>query len=95
MPSSITNIWNRLNGPLKIGLSFALIAIILFIIGLFRDPGTPVNAWSLTVGSLISGVVWGLIFWAIATAAVTVEEDVAASGGDREQNGVADDGASN
>jgi hypothetical protein len=49
----------------------------------------------LTVGSLISGVVWGLIFWAIATAAVTVEEDVAASGGDGEQNGVADDGASN
>ena len=94
MPSSITNIWNRFNGPLKIGLSFALLGIIVIVIGIIRDPGTPVNAWSLTVGSLISGVVWGLVSWAIATAAVAVEEDVAASGGDGEQNVVADNGDS-
>jgi len=74
--------WQALSGPLKIGLSFALIAIIATIIGIFRDPGTPVTAWSLIVGSLMGGLTWGLVFWAIATAAVTVENDVAASQGD-------------
>jgi hypothetical protein len=28
------------------------------------------------VGSLISGLTWGLVSWAIATAAVEVENDV-------------------
>lgn len=77
-------IWNRLNGPLKIGVGFALAAIILTVVGIFRDPGTPITAWSLIVGSLISGLVWGLISWAIATAAVTVENDVAAGESDAE-----------
>jgi hypothetical protein len=61
---------------LKIGLSFAALGIVLTIIGIFRDPTTPVTAWSLGVGSLISGGVWGLVSWAIATAAVEVEKDV-------------------
>ena len=65
-----------MNGPLKIGLAFALLGIVLTIIGIFRDPTTPVTAWSLGVGSLISGATWGLVSWAIATAAVEVEEDV-------------------
>lgn len=70
------NVWQRLNGPLKVGLGFALLAIILTIVGVLRDPQTPVTAWSLGVGSLISGLTWGLVSWAIATAAVEVEEDV-------------------
>jgi hypothetical protein len=74
--TSTRNLWQRLDGPLKIGLAFALLGIVLTIIGIFRDPTTPVTAWSLGVGSLISGGVWGLVSWAIATAAVEVEEDV-------------------
>ncbi|GAB4458598.1 MAG: hypothetical protein Kow0031_38930 [Anaerolineae bacterium] len=74
--ASSKNIWQRLDGPLKVGLSFAIIGIALTVIGIFRDPTTPVTAWSLIVGSLISGGVWGLVSWAIATAAVEVEEDV-------------------
>ena len=74
--SQAKNLWQRLDGPLKIGLSFALLGIVLTIIGIFRDPTTPVNAWSLIVGSLISGGTWGLVSWAIATAAVEVEQDV-------------------
>ncbi len=74
--------WRRLSGPLKIGLVFAAIAVILTVVGIFRDPGTPVTAWSLIVGSLITGLTWGLVSWAIATAAVTVERDIGA--GDRE-----------
>lgn len=70
------NWWQRLNGPLKVGLVFAALGIILTIVGIFRDPTTPVTAWSLGVGSLISGITWGLVSWAIATAAVEVENDV-------------------
>lgn len=70
------NLWQRLDGPLKVGLSFALLGIILTIIGIFRDPTTPITAWSLGIGSLISGLTWGLVSWAIATAAVEVERDV-------------------
>ena len=71
------NLWRRLNGPTKIGLVFAAIGILLTIIGIFRDPTTPVNAWSLGMGTLIAGGTWGLVSWAIATAAVEVERDVA------------------
>lgn len=70
------NVWQRLDGPLKVGLVFAALGIILTIVGIFRDPTTPITAWSLGVGSLISGVTWGLVSWAIATAAVEVENDV-------------------
>jgi hypothetical protein len=70
------SVWQKLDGPLKIGISFALLGIILTLIGIFRDPATPVTAWSIGMGSLISGLVWGLVSWAIATAAVEVEEDV-------------------
>ena len=73
------NLWQRLDGPLKVGLAFAAFGIILTIIGIFRDPSVPVTAWSLGMGSLISGGVWGLVSWGIATAAVEVENDVSAA----------------
>ena len=66
----------RLDGPLKVGLFFAIFGILLTVIGILRDPNTPVSVWSLGVGSLISGATWGLVSWAIATAAVEVEQDV-------------------
>ncbi len=72
----VKNLWQRLDGPLKVGLFFALLGIVLTIIGIFRDPTTPITAWSLGIGSLISGGTWGLVSWAIATAAVEVEKDV-------------------
>ena len=74
--ASSKNMWQRLDGPLKVGIGFAILGIVLTLIGIFRDPTTPVTAWSIIVGSLISGGVWGLVSWAIATAAVEVEEDV-------------------
>jgi hypothetical protein len=70
------NLWQRLDGPLKIGLVFAALGIILTIIGIFRDPTVPLTFWSLGMGSLISGLVWGVVSWGIATAAVEVERDV-------------------
>lgn len=75
------NLWQRMNGPTKIGLVFAAVGILLTVIGVFRDPTTPVNAWSLGMGALISGGTWGVVSWAIATAAVEVERDVAEAKG--------------
>ena len=71
------SLWQRLGGPAKIGIVFALIGMVLTIVGGFRDPTTPVNAWSLGMGGLISGLTWGVVSWAIATAAVEVERDLA------------------
>jgi protein-S-isoprenylcysteine O-methyltransferase Ste14 len=71
------NLWQRMNGPAKIGVVFAAIGIILTVIGVFRDPTTPVTAWSIGMGTLISGATWGVVSWAIATAAVEVEHDLA------------------
>ncbi len=70
------NLWQRMDGSLKVGLVFALLGIVLTIIGIFRDPTTPITAWSLGIGSLISGATWGLVSWTIATAAIEVEKDV-------------------
>ena len=71
------SIWQQLNGPTKIGLVFAVTGIVLTVAGIFRDPTTPVTAWSLGMGILISGGTWGVVSWAIATAAVEVERDLA------------------
>ena len=82
--SSSRSLWRRLNGPIKIGLVFAAVGILLTVIGILRDPTTPVNAWSLGMGVLISGGTWGVVSWAIATAAVEVERDVAEAEGEEE-----------
>jgi hypothetical protein len=75
-------LWQRLGGPLKIGVVFALIGAVLTVIGVFRDPTTAVTAWSLGMGALISGLTWGVVSWAIATAAVEVERDLSEDGDD-------------
>ncbi len=85
MSGSTRKLWRRLDGPLKVGLSFALLGIGLTVIGIFRDPTTPVTLWSLSIGSLIAGLVWGLVSWAIATAAVEVERDVEAASVEEEE----------
>ncbi len=74
--TAVKQLWQKLDGPQKIGVGCALLGITLTVIGIFKDPTTPVTAWSLIVGSLIAGGVWGIVSWAIATAAVEVEEDV-------------------
>ncbi len=70
------NLWQRMDSPLKIGFVFAVLGTSLTIIGIFRDPTTPATAWALGMGSLIGGGTWGLVSWAIATAAVEVENEV-------------------
>jgi hypothetical protein len=71
--------WQRREGPVKIGIFFAVLGIVLTIIGIVRDPTTPATVWSIGMGSLFAGGVWGVVSWAIATAAMEVEEDVKAA----------------
>ena len=61
--------WSKLSGPLKIGLIVGLIGALLTVIGLFMGNFAPLTPWSLFFGVLIGGGVWGLVSWAIATAA--------------------------
>ena len=74
----VKDIWNRLSGPVKIGLFFGGLAIVMAVAGLVKGSATaPLTARSLIMAIIISGGTWGLVSWAIATAAVDVERDVA------------------
>jgi len=69
-------------GPVRIGAFFAALAIILTLIGLWRQDNLSLRSILLAV--FLCGGGWGLVSWAIATAAVHVEEDVASR---RDQSG--------
>ena len=62
-------LWSEMSGPLKIGLIVGLIGALLTVIGLIKGGFAPLTPWSLFFGVLIGGGVWGLVSWAIATAA--------------------------
>ena len=64
----------KLSTPLKIGIGFGLLGILLTIVGIFRG-NVPLNPASIGMALLIGGGVWFLVSWAVATAAVDVEQD--------------------
>ena len=66
----------RLSGPVGVGLFFALLAVVLSVVGLGREDNLSLRNIALAI--VLGGGAWGLISWAIATAVVQVEEDVAA-----------------
>ena len=73
-------VWQRvrtwLRGPVLIGVIAASVAIGLSVFGMVRNPeGTPVNLRSLLLVVVLAGGSWGLIAWAIATAAVEAGKD--------------------
>ncbi len=74
------SLWTRvrgvLHGPVLIGVIAALVAIGLCVFGMIRNPeGVPVNLRSLLLVVVLAGGSWGLIAWAIATAAVEAGKD--------------------
>lgn len=74
----VKDIWKRLSGPVKVGIFFGGLAIVMAVVGLVKGSATaPLTARSLIMAIIISGGTWGLVSWAIATAAVDVERDVA------------------
>ena len=67
---------NVLHGPVLVGVIAALIAIGLSVFGMVRNPdATPLNLRSLLLVVVLAGGSWGLIAWAIATAAVEAGKD--------------------
>ncbi len=88
-----TSWWSQRPLPLRIGIIFAALGLALALAGIARG-AVPLNPLSIFLALLISGGSWGLVSWAIATAAVDVERDVAEAdeaGGDTEQNEEAKD----
>ncbi|MGQ9492360.1 MAG: hypothetical protein ACUVR2_01180 [Anaerolineae bacterium] len=65
----------RLSGPVKVALFFAILAIVLTLVGLWRADNLSLRNTLLAI--VLCGGTWGLVSWAIATAVVQVEEDVA------------------
>ncbi|NOX63367.1 MAG: hypothetical protein GXP42_15695 [Chloroflexi bacterium] len=66
---------SKLSGPLKIGLLFALLGVALVVVGIVRGT-VPPNPLSIFMALLIGGGSWGVVAWAIATAARDVEQDL-------------------
>jgi hypothetical protein len=63
-------LWTRLSGPVKIGLLFGLAGALLTTIGLLAGNLAPLTVRSLLLGILLGGGSWGVVSWAIASAAV-------------------------
>ncbi len=74
--SFLARVRGSLHGPVLIGVVAALIAIGLSVFGMVRNPdATPLNIRSLLLVVVLAGGSWGLIAWAIATAAVEAGKD--------------------
>lgn len=71
---------SRLSLALKIGIGFGLAGLALTIVGIFRG-NVPMNPANIAVALLIGGGVWFVVAWAVATAAIHVEEDLAEADG--------------
>ena len=67
--------WARLGGPVKIGLIVGLLGALLTVVGLFIGNFAPLTVRTLLLGILLGGGSWGLVSWAIASAAVDAMED--------------------
>ncbi len=68
--------WGRLGLPLRVGLICAGLAMALAIVGIARGT-VPLNPLSIFLALLISGGSWGVVSWAVTTAVVDVEQDLA------------------
>ena len=72
----VSRVRGALHGPLLIGVIAALVAILLSVFGMIRNSDvTPLNIRSLLLVVVLAGGSWGLIAWAIATAAVEAGKD--------------------
>lgn len=83
--------WRRLSGPMKVGLIAAALGLILAIVGIARG-NVPLNPLSIFLALLISGGSWGLVAWAVATAARDVDADLAEADAEARQDMEAEDG---
>lgn len=75
--------WTRLPLPLRVGLGAGLVGAMLALVGMLRG-FAPLTPASLGLALLISGGSWGLVAWAVATAALESEEAEPDEGGKEE-----------
>ena len=66
----------RMSTALKVGIIFGLIGVAFTVVGIVRGT-VPSNPASIAMALLIGGGVWFVVSWAVATAAVDVEQDLA------------------
>ena len=64
----------RLSLPVKTGLAFGALGLLLTVVGIARGQVPPAPA-NILDALLLGGGVWFVIAWAVATAAVDVEND--------------------
>jgi drug/metabolite transporter (DMT)-like permease len=67
--------WQKFSTPIKVGVTFGLIGLLLTVVGVMRG-NVPPHPANIAVALLIGGGVWFVVSWAVATAAVDVEQDV-------------------
>jgi hypothetical protein len=67
--------WKRLSGPVRIGLVLGLLGALLTVAGLVAGNLAPLTLRSLVLGILLGGGSWGVVSWAIASAAADATED--------------------
>jgi formaldehyde-activating enzyme involved in methanogenesis len=70
------NLLARISGPARVGLIFSAVAVILSVIGALRSTEPTAGISSILIATVISGLVWGVIAWAVATAVMDVEEEI-------------------
>lgn len=71
----LKNFWTRLTGPVKIALVCAALGIAMTLIGVLRGQ-VPLHPLSILIAIILSGGAWGVVSWAVATAASDVEQDI-------------------
>ncbi len=69
-------LWGRLGLAGRVGLICAGLGVALAIVGIVRGT-VPLNPLSIFLALLISGGSWGVVSWAVTTAVVDVEQDLA------------------
>jgi len=68
-------LWRRLGVPGRIGLVIGLIGAVLTVLGLVFGNLATLTVKSVLLGILIGGGSWGIVSWAIASAAVEATSD--------------------
>lgn len=68
-------LWRWLGGPGRIGLGVGLVGALLTVAGLVSGNLAPLTVRSLFLGVLLGGGSWGVVSWAIASAAADAMSD--------------------
>ena len=68
------NWWQHRSSPVKVALVFASIGLFLALVGVVRGI-VPLKPASIILALVLSAGSWGLVSWAVATAAVDVETE--------------------